>query len=71
MNDDYQMFSDKGNQAVSRLVNKAKSEEQTWAWLQNELLKLSKNSDFSEAMDTDVRECAYESLGRRNEDFYV
>ena len=67
---DYEMFTTYGNRQVHRLVLLAKKQEQTWAWLNGELMKLATVKGLGEANDTAVRECAYSALGRKYEDFY-
>lgn len=67
----YEMYTDFGDEMVHSLVVQAKAENRTWSWLFNQLIELSKDSRYSEATDTAVRECAYHRLGRFEEDFYV
>ena len=72
----YDMFTDEGNYMVGRIVEAgqrlkaliihSKSEEDTneevWAWTQHELRKLATADEFSEAIDTAVRERVYDKL---------
>lgn len=66
----YGMFTGRGNLRVHQLVQKAKREQRTWAWLYNQLVALSDKKDYGEATDTEVREIAYCALGRE-EEFWV
>lgn len=68
---DYGMYTGRGNLRVHQLVQRAKREQRTWAWLYGRLVELSAKETYGEATDTVVRECAYDSLGREEEDFWV
>ena len=65
----YDMFTDKGNQMVDRIVvagrnlRMADTDEQVWAWTLHELRKLATAPEFGEATDTAVREIVYDKLG--------
>ena len=65
----YDMFTDKGNMMVDRIVQAgrnlrmADTDEQVWAWTQRELRKLATAQEFGEATDTAVRERVYDRLG--------
>ena len=65
----YDMFTDKGNAMVDRIVQAgrnlrmADTDEQVWAWTQHELRKLATADEFGEATDTAVREIVYDRLG--------
>lgn len=66
----YGMFTGRGNLRVHQLVERARREQRTWAWLCNQLEALSDKKAYEEAMDTEVRAVAYHRLGSK-EDFWV
>lgn len=68
---DYAMFTDLGNAAVHAIVVKARAEKMNWAQTYRALRALSEQDEFGEAMDTMVREVVYDTLGFRDENFYV
>ena len=65
----YDMFTDKGNMMVDRIVvagrnlRMADTDEQVWAWTLRELRKLATAKEFGEATDTAVREIVFDKLG--------
>ena len=63
---DYAMFSELGNAAVHAIVVAARANNLTWAQVYRALQTLSEQAEFSEAMDTMVRECVYDRLGYNN-----
>ena len=63
---DYAMFTELGNAAVHAIVIAAKANNLTWAQTYRALHQLSEQKEFSEAMDTMVRECVYDALGYDN-----
>jgi hypothetical protein len=68
----FAMFTDSGNQAVSRLVEIAKAKGWDWPRTQSELYVLA-DSDaqlYGEATDTAVRERVYDACGFST-NFYV
>ena len=69
---DYGMFTGRGNLRVHQLVEKARREQRTWAWLYGQLVELhhKNRKAYGEATDTEVREIAYSRLGR-DEEFWV
>ena len=66
----YNMFTQTGNAAVHKLAQAALklqtqngwSNDDTWKHFCAELWTLSTQSEFGEAYDTDVRECAWEHM---------
>ena len=58
----YGMFTDAGNSAVSKIVECAVTAELSWRMVESMLIALSGNERFSEALDTEVRECVYAEL---------
>jgi len=63
MNNDFEMYTDKGNQKVLTIVKKAARWNRVWTWVELELEKLGDSSPkFEEATDTAVREACYEYL---------
>jgi hypothetical protein len=70
MHHDFGMFTDEGNYQVALLVTRAHEEDYSWPETLKLLEKLSKEEGFGEAMDTDVREGVYVTLGFDTE-FYV
>lgn len=67
----YGMFTGRGNLRVHQLVEKAKREQRTWAWLYSQLVALSAKKGYGEATDTEVREIAYDRLGRVHDEFWA
>lgn len=69
----YGMFSDEGNEAVAQIVQRGLLENRAWLEVYQDLVKLAESDRdrFGEALDTVVRDMAYEALGRFNENFYV
>lgn len=67
----YGMFSSEGNLAVHGVVVTAITMNLTWPQTYKCLNMLAKNdySKFGEAMDTEVRECVYNTCGFTS-DFY-
>ena len=67
----YGMFSEVGNLAVHGIVVAAVTMNLTWPETYKCLNMLAKNdySKFGEAMDTEVRECVYNTCGFTS-DFY-
>jgi 2-methylisocitrate lyase-like PEP mutase family enzyme len=63
---DYAMFSELGNAAVHAIVVAARANNLTWAQVYRALHQLAEQKEFSEAMDTMVRECVYSALGYDN-----
>ena len=63
---DYAMFSELGNAAVHAIVVAARANNLTWAQVYRALHQLAEQAEFSEAMDTMVRECVYDALGYNN-----
>ncbi len=68
---DYAMYTDLGNAAVQAIVEQARAEQLTWAQTYCALCALAEQEQFSEATDTMVRECVYDTLGFHNENFYI
>lgn len=64
---DYAMYSELGNAAVNAIVVAARANNLTWAQVLRALRALAEQDQFSEAMDTMVRECVYSALGYNNE----
>ena len=69
----YGMFSDEGNAAVHQIVQRGLLENRAWLEVYQDLVRLAESDRdrFGEALDTVVRDMAYEALGRFNENFYV
>lgn len=69
----YGMFSSEGNAAVHEIVQRGIRNGSAWLEVYQDLVRLAEsNRDvFGEALDTVVRDMAYEALGRFNENFYV
>jgi hypothetical protein len=59
----YGMFTDAGNQAIDALVTVAKALELNDSEVMKAMNVLAKNPKFSEATDTEVRECIGMALG--------
>ena len=70
---EYGMFSEEGNQAVHEIVQRGISNDSSWLEVYQDLVKLAEsNYDlYGEALDTEVRDCAYGVLGKLKENFYV
>ena len=68
---DYGMFTQRGNLRVHQLVERARREQRTWAWLYGQLCELGQREGYEESTDTEVREIAYSRLGRKEESFWV
>ena len=70
---DYGMFTELGNAAVHAIVVAAKADNLTWVQTYRALHQLSKDKQFGEATDTDVRESVYCGIGadKRNEAFWI
>ena len=70
---EYGMFSEEGDQAVHEIVQRGISKDSSWLEVYQDLVKLAEsNRDlYGEALDTMVRDCAYEALGKLKENFYV
>ena len=62
---DYGMFTELGNAAVHALIVSASESKLTWPETYRALSTLSEQTEFGEAMDTEVRECVYSALGFR------
>ena len=62
---DYGMFTELGNAAVHALIVSARENKLTWPQTQRALSVLGEQTEFGEAMDTEVRECVYSALGFR------
>ena len=69
---DYAMYTELGNAAVHAIVVAARANNLSWAQTYRALHKLAEQKEFSEAMDTMVRECVFDALGygARGESFY-
>jgi hypothetical protein len=59
---DYGMFTELGNSAVHAVVIAAGEDRLTWPQTYRVLYQLSKQKEFGEATDTEVRECVYSAL---------
>jgi hypothetical protein len=77
MTKDYGMFSDKGNQIIENIVDRAREDNLSWPQvitLLEHTYKLAKISkQHTECLDTEVRECIYNELGfyEKDQDFYA
>ena len=60
---EFDMYTERGNQRVGAIVRQAIAQRLPWVDVYNRLLKLSKESGFEEAGDTEVREAVYEAVG--------
>lgn len=60
---DYAMFTDRGNVAVGTIVDIARQVGLTWDQVETALRNLAMKDEYSESMDTAVRECVYIALG--------
>lgn len=60
---DYEMFTDRGNVAVGTIVDIARQVGLTWDQVETALRNLAMKDEYSESMDTAVRECVYIALG--------
>ena len=67
---DFGMYTTDGNHEVSLIAEYAKEFGMDWIWTQFQLEKLSKQEEYSEAMDTVVREAVYSFVGYKTP-FYV
>jgi hypothetical protein len=68
----YGMFSEEGNTQIADIIEFHKNRKSTWAEVLQNLRDVA-DSDyelFGEAMDTEVREIVYTSLGFTS-DFYI
>ena len=63
---EYGMFTELGNAAVHAIVVAAKANNMTWAQVYRALGALAEQKEFSEAMDTVVREYVYDAMGYDN-----
>ena len=59
---DYAMFTELGNAAVHALVVTASENRLNWPQTYRALIQLSKQKEFGEATDTEVREMVYSAL---------
>ena len=59
---DYGMFTELGNAAVHALVVTASENRLNWPQTYRALIQLSKQKEFGEATDTEVREMVYSAL---------
>ena len=60
---EFDMYTERGNQRVGAIVRQAIAQRLPWVDVYNRLLKLSTESGFEEAGDTEVREAVYEAVG--------
>lgn len=67
----YAMYTPEGDLAVHGVVLIAKQHNLAWKKVYAMLCELAEVKEFSEATDTVVRECVYDAIGARNQDFYV
>lgn len=65
----YAMYTDLGNAAVHAIVQRARADKMNWIQTCNALQDLAELEQFSEATDTIVRECVYDTL-EFSEEFY-
>lgn len=63
---EYGMFTELGNAAVHAIVVAAKANNMTWVQVYRALGALAEQKEFSEAMDTVVREYVYDAMGYDN-----
>lgn len=63
---DYAMYSELGNAAVNAIVVAARANNLNWSQVLRALRALAEQDQFSEAMDTMVREYVYSALGYNN-----
>jgi hypothetical protein len=59
---DYGMFTELGNAAVHALVVTASENRLNWPQTYRALIQLSKQKEFGEATDTEVREMVYSAM---------
>ena len=59
---DYGMFTELGNTAVHAVVVTARENRLNWPHTYRALIQLSKQKEFGEATDTEVREMVYSAL---------
>ena len=59
---DYGMFTELGNAAVHAVVVTARENRLNWPQTYRALIQLSKQKEFGEATDTEVREMVYSAL---------
>jgi len=59
---DYGMFTELGNTAVHAVVVTARENRLNWPQTYRALIQLSKQKEFGEATDTEVREMVYSAL---------
>jgi len=57
--DSFGMFSLPGDMAVGAILNLAIENKRNWGYVLAQLIALSKVDGFNEALDTEVRECAW------------
>jgi len=57
--DSFGMFSLPGDMAVGAILNLAIENKRNWGYVLAQLIALSKVDGFTEALDTEVRECAW------------
>ncbi len=69
----YAMYTKAGDDAVHVVVLRARKNHWNWSKTYSVLQELSEKEQFSEAMDTAVRECVYDALdyGNRGQNFYL
>ena len=67
---DFGMYTTDGNYEVSAIADYAKQFGMTWDWALSELEALANQQEYSEAMDTVVREAVYTFVGFKTP-FYV
>ena len=70
--EDYAMYTELGNAAVHAVVVAARENNMTWSQVLRALRALAEQKEFSEAMDTAVREVVFDALGfyAKGEEFY-
>ena len=59
---DYGMFTELGNTAVHAVVVTARENRLNWPQTYRALIQLSKQKEFGEATDTEVREMVYSAM---------
>ena len=59
---DYGMFTELGNTSVHAVVVTARENRLNWPQTYRALIQLSKQKEFGEATDTEVREMVYSAL---------
>jgi hypothetical protein len=60
---DFAMYTVDGNHEVGVIAECAIQSGKDWAWALSELESLSKQEEYSEAMDTEVRAALYSFVG--------